>query len=39
MDKDCFIFYVKKGNICPDIAKDVETGFDTWNYGLLPKRV
>lgn len=29
MDKDCFIFYVKTDNICPDIAKDVETGFGT----------
>ena len=32
--------YTKAEDICSDIAKDVETRFNTWNYALvrpLPK--
>ena len=32
MDIDSFIVYVKKDDICKDIAKDVEKRFDTSNY-------
>ena len=40
MDTDSFIVYIKTDNIYKDIAEDVETRFDTSNYGLnkpLPK--
>ena len=40
MDKAIFIVYIKTENIFGDIAKDVETRFDTLNYeleGPLPK--
>ena len=40
MGTDGFIFYTKTEDIYSDIAKDVETGFDTSNYELdrpLPK--
>ena len=40
MDKDSFIVYIKTEDIYSDIAKDVETRFDTSNYELgrlLPK--
>ena len=40
MYTDCFIVHVKTENIYLDIAKDVETRFDTSNYELdrpLPK--
>ena len=40
MDIDSFIVYIKTEDIFPDIAKDVETRFDTSNYELdrqLPK--
>ena len=40
MGTDSFIVYVKTDNIYKDIAEDVETRFDTGNYGLdrpLPK--
>ena len=40
MDTDSFIVYIKTGDIYSDIAKDVETRFDTLNYELerpLPK--
>ena len=33
-DADGFIFHVKTEDIYEDIAKDVERGFDTWNYEL-----
>ena len=34
MDTDSFIVYIKTGDIYSDIAKDVETRFDTSNYEL-----
>ena len=34
MDTDDFIVYEKIENICVDIAKNVETGFDGSNYEL-----
>ena len=34
MDTDIFIVYIKAENIYVDIAKDVETKFDTANYEL-----
>ena len=34
MDTDSFIFHVKTEDIYEDISKDVERGFDTWNYEL-----
>ena len=34
MDRDSFIVYIKMENIYVDIAKDVETRFDTSNYKL-----
>ena len=34
MDTESFIFYIKTNNILVDIAKDVETRFDTPNYDL-----
>ena len=40
MDKNSFIVYIKTDDIYKDIAEDVETRFDTSNYGLdrsLPK--
>ena len=40
MDTDSFIVYIKTEGIYADIAKDVETLFDTSNYKLdrsLPK--
>ena len=40
MDTDSFIAYIKTNDIYKDIAKDVETRFDTSNYELerpLPK--
>ena len=40
MDKNSFIVYIKADDIYKDIAEDVETRFDTSNYGLgrpLPK--
>ena len=40
MDTDSFIVYIKTDDIYKDIAEDVETRFDTWNYELdrpLPK--
>ena len=40
MDTDSFSVYIKTVDICNDIAKDVETRFDTSNYKLnkpLPK--
>ena len=41
MDTGSFIFYIKTEEIYSDVAKDVETRFDTSNYELdrlLPKR-
>ena len=41
MDTDSFIMYIKTEDIYVDIAKDVETRFDTSNYELerpLPRR-
>ena len=40
MDTDSFIVYIKIGDIYKDVAEDIETRFDTSNYGLdtpLPK--
>ena len=40
IDRDSFIVHVKTGNICIDIAEDVETRFDTSNFEIdrsLPK--
>ena len=40
MYADSFIVYIKTDDIYKDIAEDVETRFDTWNYELdrpLPK--
>ena len=40
MDTDSFIAYIKTHDIYKDISEDVETRFDTSNYGLdkpLPK--
>ena len=40
MDTDNFIVYIKTDDICKEFAEDVETRFDTSNYGLdrpLPK--
>ena len=40
MDTDSFIFYVKTDDIYKDIAENVETRFDTWNFEIdrpLPK--
>ena len=40
MNTDSFIVYIKADDIYIDIAGDVETKFDTWNYELdkpLPK--
>ena len=40
MDADSFIAYIKTHDIYKDISEDVETRFDTSNYGLarpLPK--
>ena len=34
MDTDSYIVYIKTEDIYPDIEKDVETRFDTSNYGL-----
>ena len=34
MDTDSFIVYIKTEDIYWDIASDVQTGFDTWNYEL-----
>ena len=34
MDIDSFIVYTKTNGICVDIAKNVETRFDTSIYGL-----
>ena len=34
MDTDSFIVYIKTEEIYWDIASDVQTGFDTWNYEL-----
>ena len=34
MDTDSFIVHVKTDDIYKDIAEDVETGFDTSNYGM-----
>ena len=34
MDTNSFIFYIKTKGIYKDIAKDVETKFDTSNYEL-----
>ena len=34
MDTDSFIVYIKTDDIYKDIAEDVETRFDTSNYGL-----
>ena len=34
MDTDSFIFHAKTEDIYEDISKDVERGFDTWNYEL-----
>ena len=34
MDTASFIFYIKTKDIYPDIAKDVETRFDTSNFTL-----
>ena len=39
-DTGRFIVYIKTDDIYKDIAEDVETRFDTWNYELdrpLPK--
>ena len=33
MDTDSFIFYIITNNIYTDIIKDVQTRFDTSNYG------
>ena len=41
MDADSFIVYIKTDDIYRDIAKDVETRFDTSNYELerpLPEK-
>ena len=41
MDADSFIVYIKTDGIYRDIAKDVETRFDTSNYELerpLPEK-
>ena len=41
MDTDSFMVYIKTEDVYKDIAEDVETRFDTWNYELdrlLPKR-
>ena len=40
MDKGSFVVYIKTNDIYKDIAKDVETRFNTSNYELdrpLPK--
>ena len=40
MDTNSFIVYIKTDDIYKDIAEDIETRFDTWNYELdtpLPK--
>ena len=29
-----FIVYIKTDNICTNIAEDLETKFETWNYEL-----
>ena len=34
MDTGSFIVYIKPGDVYKDIAEDVETRFDTWNYEL-----
>ena len=34
MDTNSFVIYIKTDDIYKDIAKDVETRFDTWNYEL-----
>ena len=34
MDTESFIVYIKTDNICQDIAEDVQTRFDTSNYGF-----
>ena len=34
MDIDSFIVYIKIYDIYKNIAEDIETRFDTWNYGL-----
>ena len=34
MDTGSFIVYIKTDDIYKDIAKDVETRFDTWVYEL-----
>ena len=34
MDTDSFLVYIKSKDIYSDIAKDVETKFDTSNYEL-----
>ena len=35
MDTDCFIVYIKIDNIYKEIAKDLETRFDTSNFQLF----
>ena len=40
MDTDSFVVYIKADDIYIDIAGDIETKFDAWNYELdkpLPK--
>ena len=40
MYADSFIVYIKTDDIYKNIAEDIETRFDTWNYELdrpLPK--
>ena len=34
MDTNSFVIYIKTDDIYKDIAEDVETRFDTSNYGL-----
>ena len=34
MDTNSFVIYIKTDDIYKDIAEDVETRFDTWNYEL-----
>ena len=39
MDTDSFILYIKADDIYKDIAKDIETGFNTSNYKLGCKSI
>ena len=34
IDTDAFVVYLKIDDIYKDIAKDVDTRFDAWNYKL-----